>query len=119
MDEIGDVVEIQDDTYERPPETLKGVARELVRGVYKLKDRLLLILDTERTVSLPGGFNHAQQSELKYRRHVAQSNISRMHGMPENLPHFIGQIMGMAGLPAPEKSIPGFKLPIQTNCHTT
>jgi len=60
VDEIGDVVEIQDDTYERLPETLTGVARELVRGVYKLKDHLLLILDTERTVSLPGGFNHAQ-----------------------------------------------------------
>ena len=54
VDEIGDVVEIQDEAYERPPETLKGVARELVTGVYKLKERLLLILDTERTVSLPG-----------------------------------------------------------------
>ena len=60
VDEIGDVVEIQDDIYERLPETLTGVARELVRGVYKLKDHLLLILDTERTVSLPGGFSHAQ-----------------------------------------------------------
>ena len=52
VDEIGDVVEIQDDIYEQPPETLKGVARELVQGVYKLKERLLLILDTERTVTL-------------------------------------------------------------------
>jgi purine-binding chemotaxis protein CheW len=60
VDEIGDVVEIQDDTYERLPETLTGVARELIRGVYKLKERLLLILDTERTVSLPGGFSRAQ-----------------------------------------------------------
>ena len=40
VDEIGDVVEIQDDIYERPPETLKGVARDLVQGVYKLKERL-------------------------------------------------------------------------------
>jgi len=32
VDEIGDVVEIQEDIYERPPETLKGVARELVQG---------------------------------------------------------------------------------------
>jgi len=54
VDEIGDVVEIQDDTYERPPETLKGVARELIQGVYKLKDRLLLILDTEKTITLTG-----------------------------------------------------------------
>ncbi|MDR3377395.1 MAG: chemotaxis protein CheW [Verrucomicrobiae bacterium] len=52
VDEIGDVMEIQDDIYEHPPETLKGVARELVQGVYKLKERLLLILDTEKTVSL-------------------------------------------------------------------
>jgi purine-binding chemotaxis protein CheW len=56
VDEIGDVVEIQDEAYERPPETLKGVARELVTGVYKLKERLLLVIDTERTVSLPAGF---------------------------------------------------------------
>ena len=53
VDSIGDVVEIQDDSYERPPETLSGVARELIKGVYKLKERLLLILDTERAVCLP------------------------------------------------------------------
>ena len=52
VDEIGDVVEIDDGTYERPPETLKGVARELIQGVYKLKERLLLILDTEKTVNI-------------------------------------------------------------------
>jgi len=48
VDEIGDVVEIQDDIFERPPETLRGTARELVRGVYKMKERLLLILDTQK-----------------------------------------------------------------------
>jgi len=52
VDEIGDVLEIQEDTYERPPETLNGVARELIQGVYKLKERLLLILDTEKTVAV-------------------------------------------------------------------
>jgi purine-binding chemotaxis protein CheW len=57
VDEIGDVVEIQDDIYEHPPETLKGVARELVQGVYKLKERLLLILDTEKTVTLTSAAN--------------------------------------------------------------
>lgn len=55
VDEIGDVVEIQDDIFERPPETLRGVARSLVTGVYKLKERLLLILDTENAVNLAGG----------------------------------------------------------------
>jgi purine-binding chemotaxis protein CheW len=57
VDEIGDVLEIPDEAYERTPETLTGVARELVRGVYKLKERLLLVLDTERAVSLPASFN--------------------------------------------------------------
>jgi len=61
VDEIGDVVGIQDDIYERPPETLKGVARELVQGVYKLKERLLLILDTEKTVNLTGAGNRAAE----------------------------------------------------------
>jgi purine-binding chemotaxis protein CheW len=61
VDEIGDVVEIQDDIYERPPETLKGVARELVQGVYKLKEHLLLILDTEKTVNLAGTGNRLQE----------------------------------------------------------
>jgi len=61
VDEIGDVVEIRDDIYERPPETLKGVARELVQGVYKLKERLLLILDTEKTVNLTSSGSRAQE----------------------------------------------------------
>jgi purine-binding chemotaxis protein CheW len=54
VDEIGDVVEIEDDVFESPPETLRGVARDLIKGVYKLKERLLLVLDTERTVNLSG-----------------------------------------------------------------
>jgi purine-binding chemotaxis protein CheW len=52
VDEIGDVLEMDADSFERPPETLRGVARELIRGAYKLKDRLLLTLDTERVVQL-------------------------------------------------------------------
>jgi purine-binding chemotaxis protein CheW len=54
VDEIGDVLEVSEDWFERPPETLQGTARELIRGAYKLQDDLLLILDTERTVSLTG-----------------------------------------------------------------
>src|SRR5205085_1160144 len=50
VDEIGDVLEVDEKAYERPPETLQGVARELICGAYKLKDRLLLVLDTEKAV---------------------------------------------------------------------
>ncbi len=50
VDEIGDVIEVDEDTLEGPPETLQGIARQVVLGVYKLPGRLLLILDTERAV---------------------------------------------------------------------
>lgn len=50
VDEIGDVIEVQDDTFEVPPETLQGLAREVVLGVHKLPDRLLLVLDIEKAV---------------------------------------------------------------------
>jgi purine-binding chemotaxis protein CheW len=53
VDAIGDVVDADEDTFEGPPETLDGVARELIIGAYKLDGRLLLILDTERAVQLP------------------------------------------------------------------
>lgn len=61
VDEIGDVVEIRDDVFERPPETLSGAARELIQGVYKLKERLLLILDTESTVGVSTSSACAQE----------------------------------------------------------
>ena len=50
VDEIGDVLNVDEASFERPPETLSGTARELITGVYKLKERLLLILDTVRAV---------------------------------------------------------------------
>ncbi len=52
VDEIGDVLDVNAATYERPPENLDPAAREIIHGVYKLKDRLLLVLDTERTVDI-------------------------------------------------------------------
>jgi purine-binding chemotaxis protein CheW len=54
VDEIGDVLEVPEKSFEPPPQTLKGVARELIRGAYKLEGRLLLILDSERAVNLSG-----------------------------------------------------------------
>ena len=54
VDEIGDVLEIADDTLEQPPATVTGLTRELVRGVCKLADQLLLVLDTERAIQVDG-----------------------------------------------------------------
>lgn len=47
VDDIHDVIEADEDSFERAPETVHGSARELIRGVYKLKDRLLLVLRTD------------------------------------------------------------------------
>jgi len=55
VDEIGDVLEMEAETFEVPPDNVDPAARELLRGVYKLKDRLLLILDTEKTIDLAAG----------------------------------------------------------------
>lgn len=51
VDEIGDVIETDESTFERAPETLSGAARALIKGVYKLPDRLLLVLDTALAVN--------------------------------------------------------------------
>jgi purine-binding chemotaxis protein CheW len=56
VDEIGDVLEVDMEHFERAPETIRGIARELISGVYKLNERLLLVLDTEKAVDTgPGG----------------------------------------------------------------
>jgi purine-binding chemotaxis protein CheW len=54
VDEIGDVIELDDSTHERPPETIDAITREVVRGVHKLEGRLLLVLDIERLIASSG-----------------------------------------------------------------
>ena len=48
VDEIGDVVEVDETSFEPPPETLRGSVRAMIVGVHKLNDRLMLVLDIER-----------------------------------------------------------------------
>jgi purine-binding chemotaxis protein CheW len=52
VDQIGEVIEVQADACERPPDTLQGRVRELIQGVYPLADELLLVLDTTKTLDL-------------------------------------------------------------------
>jgi purine-binding chemotaxis protein CheW len=47
-DRAGDVLEAEDASFEPPPETLRGPARDLVRGTFKVGDGLVLLLDGER-----------------------------------------------------------------------
>ena len=54
VDEIGDVVEAGDETFERPPDTLPGQARAMIRGVHKLEGQLMHVLDTDGVLSTIG-----------------------------------------------------------------
>jgi purine-binding chemotaxis protein CheW len=52
VDEIGDVVEVEETTFEPPPETLRGSMRTMILGVHKLDDRLMHVLDIERACQM-------------------------------------------------------------------
>lgn len=52
VDEIGDVLEVDDQLFETTPDTLDSSARALIEGVYKLSPQLLLVLDTKRAARL-------------------------------------------------------------------
>jgi purine-binding chemotaxis protein CheW len=52
VDEIGDVVEVDEGSFEPPPDTLPMASRALIDGVYKFKPQLLLLLNTERALKV-------------------------------------------------------------------
>jgi purine-binding chemotaxis protein CheW len=54
VDEIGDVLEVEEENFELPPGTLDSKARDLIRGIYKLSDGLMHVLDTGAAVSVAG-----------------------------------------------------------------
>jgi purine-binding chemotaxis protein CheW len=62
VDEIGDVVEVTEDSFERPPETLQGKVREVILGVHKLEKTLLHVLDTEKACETTDGGDAAATS---------------------------------------------------------
>lgn len=55
VDEIGDVVEVEEATFERPPETLRGSVRSMILGVHKLNNRLMHVLDTAKACHITEG----------------------------------------------------------------
>jgi purine-binding chemotaxis protein CheW len=48
VDRIGDVLVVDEEDFEPPPDTMRGPIRGFIRGAYKLETALLLALDTER-----------------------------------------------------------------------
>ena len=52
VDEIGDVLHLDATDFESPPDNVSPAVRALIRGVYKLKNRLLLVLDPDQTLEV-------------------------------------------------------------------
>ncbi len=65
VDMVGDVIEVDESAFEEPPQTLKGNARRLIRGAYKLDDELLLIIDAGFALDVCNDFDKAEQADLK------------------------------------------------------
>jgi len=45
VDSVGEIISLNDNLFEQPPNNMSDVAREVLSGVYKLPDKLLLLLD--------------------------------------------------------------------------
>ena len=52
VDEIGDVIDVDAHAFEPRPNNLDGAFKELIGGVYKLNDRLMLVLDIDSMVAM-------------------------------------------------------------------
>jgi purine-binding chemotaxis protein CheW len=64
VDEIGDVLEVEEEAFELPPGTLSGGAREFIRGVYKLNGALLIALDTDKILKWRSFYHHAEFQQI-------------------------------------------------------
>lgn len=52
VDGVGDVVEVDAEAFESPPDTLRGEARRMIEGAYKLERELLLVLNLQVVLDL-------------------------------------------------------------------
>jgi purine-binding chemotaxis protein CheW len=52
VDSVGDVVDVFSDAFESPPDTLRGEARRMIDGAYKLDRELLLVLNLQVVLDL-------------------------------------------------------------------
>jgi len=62
VDDIGDVVEVDEASFEAPPETLNPALRSVIQGIHKLDRGLLHVLDAERVCALEEGERVAANS---------------------------------------------------------
>ena len=64
VDEVGEVLNLSEDRYELPPVTLQRSVRDVTDSIYKLKDRLLLLLNVATTVTLPARISTGKYNDF-------------------------------------------------------
>ncbi|BCL36643.1 chemotaxis protein CheW [Nostoc sp. MS1] len=52
VDDVGDVLEFPENTFQLPPATLKGKMRQVLAGAYPLTEGFLLVVDTEKILNI-------------------------------------------------------------------
>ena len=52
VDTVGDVIGLSAECYENTPSTIDPLWREFATGIYRLDDRLMIVLDVERLLNL-------------------------------------------------------------------
>lgn len=55
VDHVGDVIEAEVSSFERPPETLSPHVRSMISGIHKLDGRLMHVLDIVRACRMGDG----------------------------------------------------------------
>ncbi|MCC5638546.1 chemotaxis protein CheW [Nostoc sp. CHAB 5844] len=52
VDDVGDVLEFPENTFQPPPATLKGRMRQILTGAYPFAEGFLLVVDTEKILNV-------------------------------------------------------------------
>jgi len=58
VDELGDVMEIDEESVLPPPANLEGISAGFVQGVVEQQDRLLILLDVKNTLGIERELGH-------------------------------------------------------------
>ncbi|MEM7337056.1 MAG: chemotaxis protein CheW [Actinomycetota bacterium] len=65
VDEVGDVIDVDSDTFEPTPDNVEPVVRELLTGAYKLSDELLLTIDLDKTIATSNNRSTAARGPMR------------------------------------------------------
>jgi purine-binding chemotaxis protein CheW len=77
-DDIGDILALSEETFELPPDNLRGPVRAIIRGVHKLSRGLMMVLSIEAVIAVAtaevAGDHVFSVGELEHPRHGRQAS---------------------------------------------